>query len=338
MVTPVVTQLQRRRGTKAEHDLFTGAAGEVTLETTNNRLHVHDASKLGGFPVPNYEDIQNNAFNAGTVTGTDTLVLTLDDAPSAYAQYQSFWITPAANNTGAVTININTLGVKAIEKDDGAGALTALEADDLKAGIPVEIIYNGTKFIAQLSGGSAGGWQFVSEITISSPTATVDFDNVFEDGYDYEIILENIQPTNDNVSLLIRTSTDGGSTWLAAAAYGYSMVTIESTGGVYDSVFDYNATAVFLNLSFPAGVAAGNAGNEQIQCQLRINNPANSGTSFFGSSSLQMASANASRFANSDGGFAYSPTTYNAYDSIQFFFSVGSVESGKFRVYRKAIA
>jgi hypothetical protein len=41
-------QLQVRRGTALQHTTFTGASGELTLDTTNNSLHVHDGSTAGG--------------------------------------------------------------------------------------------------------------------------------------------------------------------------------------------------------------------------------------------------------------------------------------------------
>jgi fermentation-respiration switch protein FrsA (DUF1100 family) len=44
-------QVKRRRGTAAEHAAFTGAVGELTVDTTNNRVRVHDGVTAGGFEV-----------------------------------------------------------------------------------------------------------------------------------------------------------------------------------------------------------------------------------------------------------------------------------------------
>ena len=41
-------QLQLRKGTAAEHSTFTGANGEVTVDTTNKTLRVHDGTTAGG--------------------------------------------------------------------------------------------------------------------------------------------------------------------------------------------------------------------------------------------------------------------------------------------------
>jgi hypothetical protein len=45
------TTLQFRRGTTSQNDAFTGALGEVTVDTTVDSLRVHDNSTAGGFEV-----------------------------------------------------------------------------------------------------------------------------------------------------------------------------------------------------------------------------------------------------------------------------------------------
>ena len=46
----MATQLQLRRGTTTDHTSFTGAVGEVTVDTTKDVLVVHDGTTAGGFP------------------------------------------------------------------------------------------------------------------------------------------------------------------------------------------------------------------------------------------------------------------------------------------------
>ncbi len=41
-------QIQLRQGTTAEHNTFTGAVGELTYDTTNKTLRVHDGTTVGG--------------------------------------------------------------------------------------------------------------------------------------------------------------------------------------------------------------------------------------------------------------------------------------------------
>lgn len=43
--------VQHRRGTKAQNDGFTGLIGELSMDTTQRKLRLHDGVKLGGFPL-----------------------------------------------------------------------------------------------------------------------------------------------------------------------------------------------------------------------------------------------------------------------------------------------
>lgn len=44
-------QWQIRRGTTAENDAFTGAIGELTMDTDTKGLRIHDGSTQGGFEI-----------------------------------------------------------------------------------------------------------------------------------------------------------------------------------------------------------------------------------------------------------------------------------------------
>lgn len=79
----------------------------------------------------------------GVATGTaDALLLTPTPAITAYAAGQRFvFVASASPNTGATTVNVNSVGVKAVEN---AGA--ALIADDIDADKMYQIIYDGTAF------------------------------------------------------------------------------------------------------------------------------------------------------------------------------------------------
>jgi len=57
-------RVQRRRGTTSEHANFTGAEGEVTVDTTLDILVVHDGTTAGGHPVAKADgsNIANNSI------------------------------------------------------------------------------------------------------------------------------------------------------------------------------------------------------------------------------------------------------------------------------------
>ena len=50
-------QIQIRRGTADEHTTFTGALGEVTMDTTNKTLRVHDGETAGGVALAKQSEI-----------------------------------------------------------------------------------------------------------------------------------------------------------------------------------------------------------------------------------------------------------------------------------------
>ena len=59
--------LQIRRGNAAQNDNFTGLAGEITMDTTNKTLRVHDGETQGGFALARATDVPN-AFDINSVS------------------------------------------------------------------------------------------------------------------------------------------------------------------------------------------------------------------------------------------------------------------------------
>lgn len=95
--------------------------------------------------------VQDSTFTwGGTATGTaDALTLTLAPAITAYAAGQTFrFISSSSANTGAATININSVGAATIQLNGAA-----LTAGQIAASKLYEITYDGSNF--QLRGVSA---------------------------------------------------------------------------------------------------------------------------------------------------------------------------------------
>jgi major tropism determinant Mtd-like protein len=67
------TQVQLRRGTSTQVAGFTGAQGEVVVDTTNNRAVVHDGATAGGFALARRAEKQRS------ITGSGDLPITADD-------------------------------------------------------------------------------------------------------------------------------------------------------------------------------------------------------------------------------------------------------------------
>ena len=83
----MATQLKLRRGTTAEHASFTGAEGEITLDTTKDTIVVHDNYTAGGRPLLR-EDLNNLANGAIGVGKLDH---------GSAAAYQTLRVNSAGN-------------------------------------------------------------------------------------------------------------------------------------------------------------------------------------------------------------------------------------------------
>ena len=84
-------QVQRRRGTATQHTSFTGAEGELSVNTTNKSVHVHDGVTTGGIEaaradMTNVSDadlnarLTGNTLSALTITSADINGGTIDGA------------------------------------------------------------------------------------------------------------------------------------------------------------------------------------------------------------------------------------------------------------------
>ena len=87
--------------------------------------------------------VQDGTFQFLTsVAGTNTITGIAALSMSALAAGQTFRFVAAATNTGGVTLNINSIGAKAITKN----GTTALTANDILINSAITVIYDGTQF------------------------------------------------------------------------------------------------------------------------------------------------------------------------------------------------
>jgi hypothetical protein len=153
-------------------DLATGLTTALTKDgqttpTANIPMGSFKITGLGAGTVATdaaqYGQLQANATTIATVSGTDTLTGSLTPALAAYATGNLFSFVAANTNTGAATINLNSLGAKSITKSGS----TALVAGDIVSGQVYLIEYDGTRF--QLINPSTAG---VSSISFGSTGLT----------------------------------------------------------------------------------------------------------------------------------------------------------------------
>lgn len=83
---------------------------------------------------------------AASTSGNDTYAITISPAPTAYVTGARYFFKPDTANTGAATLNVNSLGAKTIKKFAN-GTAVDLSTGDIAANQPVGVMYDGTDMI-----------------------------------------------------------------------------------------------------------------------------------------------------------------------------------------------
>lgn len=170
------------------HDEDLATAIENTITRDGQNAPVDDLPMGGnrhincgeGLSLNSYSTLgqdQKSATHICTVSGTaNAIVLTSEFPPTAYVIGHKFVFFATAANTGAVTVNVNGLGVVAVNKRGG----NALESGDIVTGELVVLYYNGTVFqLSTLSNQGLGktGDQVITKVDPGGtvgPTLTLD--------------------------------------------------------------------------------------------------------------------------------------------------------------------
>lgn len=135
--------------------------GSTVTATTNQGVITTSASATS-----TVFQTQKGGENAATASGTNTYTATISPAISSYTSNQRFWINFTNANTGASTLNLNSVGAISIVKSGS----TALAGGEISAGQIMELVYDGTNF--QLIGGSGSSSSLTLTTTGTSGVAT----------------------------------------------------------------------------------------------------------------------------------------------------------------------
>jgi hypothetical protein len=132
----MTTQIQRRRGTTAQHSTFTGANGEVTVDTDKEVLVVHDGAQAGGYPQMR-ENGSNSALALGSAA-TPSLKFTGDTNTGIYSP-------------GADQVAISTNGMGRLFVNSAGKVLIGYTSDQFSGNLQV----SGTARIGSFDFGNA---------------------------------------------------------------------------------------------------------------------------------------------------------------------------------------
>lgn len=100
-------QVQIRRGSATAHTNFTGAIGEITMDTTNKTLRVHDGETPGGTILAKQSEIPTVPDLSTADYVVESQAPTSDNNYTWYRKYKSGWVEQGGvinptNSTGLV--------------------------------------------------------------------------------------------------------------------------------------------------------------------------------------------------------------------------------------------
>ena len=258
----------------------------------------------------NFGDAYNYPQYCTSVSGTNALTMTAPQSFSAYAAGMRFGFVASANNTGAVTIDVNGKGAVAVNWGG-----VALVRNQIVVNCFYEVFYDGSVF--RLMGATA---PFFLVATATGGGATYDMSMNTSVFYEYLMILDKVVPVTAGTALYMRFGT----------------------GGVYDAGANYNFARSSVN-SIAVGADGGLEGANEMRIigdtdnaafygccgQVRFRN----GLSGQGMVCEFDTSSNSSTFHFTRWTGAGINTTAATRNQVRLLFSAGNISSGNVYLY-----
>ena len=201
----MATQVQIRRGSTSQHNVFTGATGEITVDTDKDTLVVHDGSTIGGFPLAKASDIPST----GALAPLNSVSAAQIDANAV----GSSELADDAVDTAAIADNAVTLAKMAHGTD---GNLITYDA----SGAPANVATGSSGQLLTSNGAGA------------APTFQTAASVVADAVYPVGAIFTTVTAYADSAAVV---AAIGGTTWVAFGA-GKVLVGVDTGDTDFDTV------------------------------------------------------------------------------------------------------
>jgi hypothetical protein len=216
-------------------------------------------------------DIQNGSLiYAADAGSTDAYAITLSPVPSSYTDGMVIHFKANTINTGAATLNVNSLGAKAIKKNYNYD----LADGDIKAGQRVSVIYDGTNFqmispiasplIRKCYRNSNFSTQSTTVVTVTDLTFTVEANKIYHAHFNSEMRISN---TAADARLYLRVPTGtkiyGHYIWKSSDSASYSVGVVQNTAGtdsdllVLTTTISSSGVGLYFEITIEVGSTAG---------------------------------------------------------------------------------
>ena len=120
-------QVQRRRGTATQHTSFTGAEGELSVNTTNKSVHVHDNVTAGGFEAARVDMDNVTSSSILTAAGITATTAELNYVDGVTSNIQTQLDGKAGTASPTFTGTLTTANLTATGTTTLAGASTSAD-------------------------------------------------------------------------------------------------------------------------------------------------------------------------------------------------------------------
>jgi hypothetical protein len=171
------TQVQYRRGTNAQNAAFTGALAEITVDTTNGTLRVHDGINAGGSNIAtvSYVTAQISALSANSISSGTSNVRVVSSGGNVTTSVGGTANVLVITSTGANiagtlnatgNANVGNLGATTVVATTLTGTLsTATQTNITSVGTLGSLSVTGN-----ITGGNLSGTSIVGTLTTASQT------------------------------------------------------------------------------------------------------------------------------------------------------------------------
>jgi hypothetical protein len=256
----MATQVQYRRGTNAQNLAFTGALAEITVDTTNGTLRVHDGISAGGsniatvaYVTAQISSLSSNSISSGTsnvrvFANGNVTTSAAGTANVLVVQSTGALITGDLSVTGNATLSGNILGDRIVNGTTSIEIQTANGNSNISvAGTSNVAVFASTgAFITgvnSVSGNVTGGNILTAGLVSATGSITTAGDIS---------ITGNIV---DGAALTISTSSNGNIT-LAPNGSGVVVVNTDIRNGQANATGNIGATAARFNTVFALATSA----------------------------------------------------------------------------------